>query len=275
MCRGMSGLDVICGAFRCIARRRRANVAGLDVIGGVSSCRGSSSCATSLSSCPGTSPGATSLVGSHRVAGRRSNRLDVISCRRAVGRRRADVTGEVSRRVVERHQRAPLAESLVVLCDVAGLGVIGCACLAGGTPCPSNAAGALAEVDSLKDVAVAAFQALVWSGDGSGARRAFVPAAGAPVAKRPAAHEAIGLPGVRDHGIGPAGAGARQALGASVPPHLTIIYLAQRPWQGISSPSGGKVPSGSHQAAPRRNLCCWTWWSSPWGPGSLPGGGGF
>ena len=111
--------------------------------------------------------------------------------------------------------------------------------------------------------------------DGSGARRAFVPAAGAPVAKRPAAHEAIGLPGVRDHWVGPAGAGARQALGASVPPHLTIIYLAQRPWQGISSPSGGKVPSGSHQAAPRRSLCCWTWWSSPWGPGSLPGGGGF
>jgi hypothetical protein len=81
--------------------------------------------------------------------------------------------------------------------------------------------------------------------DGSGASRAFVPAAGAQVAKRPAAHETIGLPGVRDPGVGPAGAGARQALGASVPPHLTIIHLAHQPWQGISSPSGGKVPSGS------------------------------
>ena len=46
----------------------------------------------------------------------------------------------------------------MVLCDVAGLGVIGCACLAGGIPCPFNAAGALAVLDSLNDVAVAAFQ---------------------------------------------------------------------------------------------------------------------
>ena len=95
---------------------------------------------------------------------------------------------------MERHRRAPSVEFLVVLCDVAGLEVIGCACLAGGIPYPFNAAGALAEVDSLNDVAVAAFQALVWSGDGSGARWAFVPAAGAPLSRQAARCSPRGRP---------------------------------------------------------------------------------
>ena len=36
LCRGISGLDIIGKVFRCVARRRRANVAGLDVMGAVS-----------------------------------------------------------------------------------------------------------------------------------------------------------------------------------------------------------------------------------------------
>jgi hypothetical protein len=49
--RDVAGRDVIGGVFRCVARRRRANVAGLDVI-----------CGVSYTVCRGMPPGATSLA---------------------------------------------------------------------------------------------------------------------------------------------------------------------------------------------------------------------
>ena len=90
---------------------------------------------------------------------------------------------------------------------------------------------------------------LVWCGDGSGARRAFVPAAGAPVAKRPAAHKAIGLPGVRDHGRGGCAPGPRSIV--SSPPDHNVSgpsalarYSHQFPVRGEGSVG---VPPGSTQ----------------------------
>jgi hypothetical protein len=105
--------------------------------------------------------------------------------------------------------------------------------------------------------------------DGSGACRAFVPAAGASVAKRPLLTRQSAFRGNVTTRVGP-GVGVRQALRASVPPNLTIQGQSALAWNYF--PIREKVPSGL-QAALRGNLCCWTWWSPPWGPGLLPGAG--